>query len=164
MNGGQRSFSTVAPRAGAVATVLVAQHHHAITAISALNALSEANEIIEISAYNAGTPLELPMATLTIRDLDDALKQSLRIRAAHRSRSMEEEARQILRTALLDTPAPGTDLAQRIRSRFAALGDVVLPATEREPMRPAPAFAARATPPCKSAARKPARKPARQDR
>ncbi len=104
------------------------------------------------------------MATLTIRDLDDALKQSLRIRAAQRSRSMEEEARQILRAALLDAPAPGTDLAQRIRTRFAALGDVVLPATEREPMRPAPTLAARATPPRKSAARKPAGKPARQDR
>ena len=42
------------------------------------------------------------MATLTIRDLDDTLKQSLRIRAAHRNHSMEEEARQILRAALVD--------------------------------------------------------------
>lgn len=80
------------------------------------------------------------MATLTIRDLDDALKQSLRIRAAHRNRSMEEEARQILRAALLDNPTSESDLAQRIRARFAALGDVALPVAEREPVRLPPSF------------------------
>lgn len=78
------------------------------------------------------------MATLTIRDLDDALKQSLRIRAAHRNRSMEEEARQILRAALTDVSTPGPDLAQRIRARFSGLGDITLPRAEREPVRPPP--------------------------
>jgi antitoxin FitA len=82
------------------------------------------------------------MATLTIRDLDDTLKQSLRIRAAHRNHSMEEEARQILRAALTESPAPAVDLAQRIRARFSGLGDVVLPVAEREPVRPPPAFEA----------------------
>jgi plasmid stability protein len=79
------------------------------------------------------------MATLTIRDLDDALKQRLRIRAAHHERSMEEEARQILRAALAE-PTPTADLAQRIRARFAGLGDVVLPLADREPVRPPPIF------------------------
>ena len=46
------------------------------------------------------------MATLTIRDLDDSLKLSLRMRAARHSRSMEEEARQILRHALQGDEAP----------------------------------------------------------
>jgi antitoxin FitA len=96
------------------------------------------------------------MASLTIRDLDDTLKQSLRIRAAHRNRSMEEEARQILRAALLDSPAPETDLAQRIRARFKGLGDVVLPPAEREPVRPPPAFDTGAAPARKTARRKPA--------
>lgn len=81
------------------------------------------------------------MATLTIRDLDDTLKQRLRIRAAHRNLSMEEEARQILRAALLAPAASDADLAQRIRARFSAIGDVVLPQVEREPVRPAPDFA-----------------------
>ena len=80
------------------------------------------------------------MATLTIRDLDETLKQSLRIRAAHRNRSMEEEARQILRAALLESPAPVADLAQRIRARFSNLGDIALPLAEREPVRPPPRF------------------------
>lgn len=80
------------------------------------------------------------MATLTIRDLDEALKRSLRIRAASRNRSMEEEARQILRAALLEVPPPRGDLASRIRARFAKLGDVELPIAEREPMRAPPTF------------------------
>ena len=80
------------------------------------------------------------MATLTIRDLDEALERSLRIRAASRNRSMEEEARQILRAALLEVPSPPEDLALRIRARFAGLGDVNLAAAKREPLRTSPTF------------------------
>ncbi len=39
------------------------------------------------------------MASLTIRKLDDALKKRLRLRAAQNGRSMEDEARTILRRA-----------------------------------------------------------------
>lgn len=81
------------------------------------------------------------MATLTIRDLDESLKRSLRMRAASRNRSMEEEARQILRAALVEAPDPAKDLASRIRARFAGLGDVALSVPEREPVRPPPSFA-----------------------
>lgn len=80
------------------------------------------------------------MATLTIRDLDESLKRSLRMRAASRNRSMEEEARQILRAALLESPAPAKDLASRIRARFAGLGDVTLSVPQREPVRDPPNF------------------------
>ncbi len=77
------------------------------------------------------------MATLTIRDLDDALKRSLRVRAARQNRSMEEEARQILRAALTAPPAR-VNLAERIRTRFAGLGDVQLPIEQRQAIRPSP--------------------------
>lgn len=80
------------------------------------------------------------MATLTIRDLDESLKRNLRMRAASRNRSMEEEARQILRAALLETPAPTVDLASRIRARFVGLGDVQLVVAQREPVRVPPSF------------------------
>ena len=40
------------------------------------------------------------MATLTIRNLDDSLKERLRVRAAANGRSMTEEARLILRYAI----------------------------------------------------------------
>jgi antitoxin FitA len=74
------------------------------------------------------------MATLTIRNLDERLKGRLRVRAASRGRSMEEEARQILRTALNESEPASTNLAECIRNRFAKLGDVQLPIAAREPV------------------------------
>jgi plasmid stability protein len=44
--------------------------------------------------------------TLTIRNLDEAVKQKLRLRAAHHQTSMEAEARAILRAALENDPKP----------------------------------------------------------
>jgi antitoxin FitA len=82
---------------------------------------------------------ECTMATLTIRHLDDPIKQLLRERAAASHHSMEEEARQILRNALLPTE-PAQDLASRIRARFAGLGDVVLDIPAREAVREPPAL------------------------
>ena len=45
------------------------------------------------------------MANLSIRNLDETLKDRLRIRAAKNRRSMENEAREILRGDLLFLPA-----------------------------------------------------------
>ena len=78
----------------------------------------------------------LLMASITIRNLDEALKRSLRIRAAEHGRSMEEEARDILRQAM-SRPAPAADLGLAIHRRFAALGGVELELPPREAM-PAP--------------------------
>ena len=41
------------------------------------------------------------MASLTVRNLEEPLKELLRIRAANNGNSMEEEVRQILRQTLL---------------------------------------------------------------
>jgi plasmid stability protein len=68
------------------------------------------------------------------------IKLDLRVRAASRNRSMEEEARQILRAALLESPLPVNDLTARIRARFASLGDVELNGPVREPVRAPPGF------------------------
>jgi plasmid stability protein len=87
------------------------------------------------------------MANITIRNLDESLKSRLRMRAASRGRSMEEEARQILRAALNEPAVPGNDLGSRIRQRFEPLGDVQLPLPAREPMREPPAIGDAATPP-----------------
>ena len=75
------------------------------------------------------------MGTLTIRNLDDPLKLRLRMRAAARNRSMEEEARQILRAALQEPLIETQDLGLRIRARFAAMGDVQLAIETRQAMR-----------------------------
>jgi plasmid stability protein len=77
------------------------------------------------------------MASITIRKLDDATKQRLRLRAAHHNRSMEEEARHILRTVLGVSPATD-NLAEAIHRRFKALGGIDLPLPRREPMREPP--------------------------
>ena len=45
------------------------------------------------------------MASLTVRQLDEALKQQLRLRAARNGRSVEDEVRTILREAAGDTDA-----------------------------------------------------------
>jgi plasmid stability protein len=63
------------------------------------------------------------MSSITIRNLDPAVKERLRIRAAEHGHSMEAEARRILQTTLKG-PArpPAPNLYERIRARFAPLG------------------------------------------
>lgn len=52
------------------------------------------------------------MASITIRKIEDALKTRLKVRAAERGHSMEEEARRILRDALdRERPRNLADLA-----------------------------------------------------
>ncbi|MCG8503493.1 MAG: hypothetical protein MI755_02700 [Sphingomonadales bacterium] len=74
------------------------------------------------------------MASITIRNLDDALKQRLRVRAAEHGRSMEEEAREIL-GEVVSNGAPPRDLAAAIRKRVSPLGGVDLDIPERQPTR-----------------------------
>jgi antitoxin FitA len=66
------------------------------------------------------------MATLTVRNLDDALVRQLRMRAAEHGRSAEAEHREILRMALTGTPAGRRqDAADRLaafRQRTAGRG------------------------------------------
>jgi len=70
------------------------------------------------------------MATLTIRDLDDEIRDQLRVRAARHGRSMEAEVRAILRDALARRQF-SDGLGQRIKQRFAVLGGVELEQPER---------------------------------
>ena len=72
------------------------------------------------------------MASMTIRNLSDDIKQRLRIQAAEHGHSMEEEARIILRAALIEHTPP-INLARAIHDRFAPLGGVELDIPPREP-------------------------------
>lgn len=79
------------------------------------------------------------MASITVRNLGEGVKKGLRLRAAGNGRSMEEEARIILREAVV--PKTGEkNLAEAIRARFAPLGGVELELPPREPMREPPKF------------------------
>ena len=73
------------------------------------------------------------MASITIRRLEASTKTRLRMRAASRGRSMEQEAREILKAALTAEKTDLFSLADSIRRRFKALGGVDLPELHREP-------------------------------
>jgi phosphopantothenoylcysteine decarboxylase/phosphopantothenate--cysteine ligase len=57
------------------------------------------------------------MASLTVRQLDEALKQQLRLRAARNGRSVEDEVRTILRGAADETEIPATGSANKSGAR-----------------------------------------------
>lgn len=82
------------------------------------------------------------MAKITIRNLDDDVKARLRVRAAQHGRSMEEEARSILQSALSAIPGSGTGaaLVADIRARVEPLGGIELELPPRKPMREPPDF------------------------
>ena len=75
------------------------------------------------------------MATMTIRNIDDQLKARLRVQAARHGRSMEDEARDILRVALAVEPERRVPLVESIRARIEPLGDIELNLPPREAIR-----------------------------
>jgi plasmid stability protein len=77
---------------------------------------------------------EIPMATLTIRNVDSRLKERLRMRAARNGRSVESELRHILSAALGAKEKRETNLAEAIRRRFLPFGGV----DQLEPHPPVP--------------------------
>ncbi len=79
------------------------------------------------------------MASITIRDLDEDVKTRLRVRAAEHHRSMEEEARLILRDAVGRKPG-SRNLASVIRAHFGPANGVDLELPPREPGREPPSF------------------------
>jgi antitoxin FitA len=81
------------------------------------------------------------MATLTIRNVDAAVKERLRVRAARHGRSMEAEARTILSDTVAAEPDESEpNLAEAIRRRFAPLGGVDLKLPPREDVGEPPSF------------------------
>jgi len=75
------------------------------------------------------------MARMIIRDIDEKLKAKLRIQAARHGRSMEDEARDILRSALSIEPSRTKGLVETIRARVERFGGVELEIAQRETMR-----------------------------
>ncbi len=80
------------------------------------------------------------MTSLTIRRLDPNVKERLRVRAAHRGHSMEEEVRRILEHAVSNAEAAPRNAYDAIRRHFEGLGGVELELPRRRPGRPPPTF------------------------
>lgn len=75
------------------------------------------------------------MASITIRDIDDRLKARLRLQAAQHGHSMEQEAREILRTALSTGRSRNGSLVDSMRARIEPLGGIELEIAPRESIR-----------------------------
>lgn len=75
------------------------------------------------------------MASITIRQLEETTKRKLRLRAARHGRSMEQEAREILKAELSKPDEQPKDLGKAIRDIFAPLGGVELKIPPRGPIR-----------------------------
>ena len=80
------------------------------------------------------------MTTLTIRNVDAAIKERLRVSAARNGRSMEAELRQILSDTLAPESSREPNLAEAIRRRFAPLGGVDLDLHPPVPVGEPPKF------------------------
>lgn len=74
------------------------------------------------------------VAAVSVRDLDETVRERLRVRAAQHGRSMEAEIRAIL-TDAVRPPEDPRGLAQVLLSRFGDLGgvDLDLPSRTEEP-------------------------------
>jgi antitoxin FitA len=65
------------------------------------------------------------MAAISVRNLDERVKELLRVRAARHGRSMESEIRVILEDVVRE-PAEKPDLFRAVIDRFSAVGGVEL--------------------------------------
>jgi plasmid stability protein len=81
------------------------------------------------------------MATLVIRNVEPEPHARLKAEAAAHNRSMEEEARVLLRQAVHASPESAPQrFGQAVRAIFKPLGGFDMPHTEREPPRDPPDF------------------------
>ncbi len=82
------------------------------------------------------------MAQLLIRHLDDDVKSKLEPRARRHGHTLEEEVREILRTAVRGEETIEEPLGSRIANRFAGQGLLQdVPELRGQPGRPAPDLA-----------------------
>jgi antitoxin FitA len=82
-----------------------------------------------------GNAIIAVMGSITVRKLEESTKRKLRLRAARNGHSMEQEAREILKTALSQPEGQPQDLVEAIRRRFAPFGGVDLKIPPRGPIR-----------------------------
>ena len=84
---------------------------------------------------------EMPMTSITVRNLDESIKVGLRLRAAKNGWSMEQEVRHILQTTLAaDSSAGNVSFAELVSHRFKGLKADTLPIPQRHAVRPPPDF------------------------
>ncbi len=80
------------------------------------------------------------MASITVRNLDESVKNSLRMRAASHGWSMEQEIRQILQETVAPESTEQISFAERVNRRFTGLNAETLPIAPRQTARTPPEF------------------------
>ena len=80
------------------------------------------------------------MGSILIRQLDEETKSRLRVRAARKGHSMEQEARDILKRAVISEGPTRVHLVDAIRRRIQPLGGVDLPVMPRGPIPKPPSL------------------------
>lgn len=78
------------------------------------------------------------MAQIVVRNLEDEVKEKLQRRARLHGRSIEEEVRDILRSAVRDETRPPEPLCKRLRRLFSEIGlEEDIPELRGQAARPA---------------------------
>jgi len=96
--------------------------------------------LCETLLIKASLMAEGVLGRITTRNLDDLLKSHLRVQAAVHGRLIQDDARDVLRSAHSRVPGRQCNLAAAIRARFARLGGLELPAMPRDAMRAPPSL------------------------
>jgi hypothetical protein len=81
------------------------------------------------------------MATLTIRNVDDQVREQIRLQAAEHGRSMEAELRAILEDIARRRQTKPGDVFRRIQKRFSKIGgledgELVMPLRDKKMPEP----------------------------
>ncbi|MBA3056311.1 MAG: pantothenate metabolism flavoprotein [Gammaproteobacteria bacterium] len=80
------------------------------------------------------------MSSITVRNLDESIKNGLRLRAARHGWSMEQEVRQILQQIVAPEQVSQISFAERLNRSLAHLNAESLPIPARQISRTPPAF------------------------
>ena len=80
------------------------------------------------------------MNSIIIENFDYDLIVRLKKRAEYSGRSLEAEAKEILRVVLTESEENSLHLADKIKERFSHFGDIEIPIISRDPLRGIPNF------------------------
>ncbi len=83
---------------------------------------------------------DIKMSSIIIENFDDDLIVKLQKRAEYSGRSLEAEAKEILRAVLIENEENSLNLAAKIKERFCDFGDFEIPIISRYPLREHPNF------------------------
>ncbi|NES04104.1 MAG: plasmid stability protein [Okeania sp. SIO2F4] len=80
------------------------------------------------------------MSSIIIDNFDDDLIVRLQKRAEYSGRSLEAEAKEIIRAVLIENEEYSLNLVAKIKQRFSHFGDFEIPIRSRDPLRELPNF------------------------